>query len=223
MKEEMRAVVHIVDDDSTMRNTLLTLAEAALLEARGYESANEFLIANTAESERPECLVLDIRMPEMTGIELLRELRANRRDIPVLLVSGHADVPVTIRGMKLGAVDLLQKPVEPLIFIEAVQRSLKISEGLKLEQAEAASVSRRFKHLTARELELLALVADGQSSKQIAVNLKISIKTVANHRTSLMAKTGATNAADLAQLFTRYRSNLSRRGSPRATEQNLPN
>jgi FixJ family two-component response regulator len=220
MKSQARAVIHIVDDDAAMRNTLLTLVKAASLEAREYECAKDFLAANTAESEHPECIVLDIRMPGMSGIDLLHSLRSNLSNIPVLLVSAHADVPATIRGMKLGAVDLLQKPVEPSIFIEAIQRSLKISEGLKLAQAEAASVSRRFERLTARELELLGLLADGHSSKQIALNLKISIRTVGNHRTSLMAKTGAANAADLARLFTRCRSYLSRQGNPRSTEQN---
>ena len=223
MHDPVRAIVHVVDDDPAVRQQLLKLIEAASLEARGYQSAGDFLSANATESQRPECLVLDIRMPEMSGIELLRTLRANLWNMPVLLVSGHADVPATIRGMKMGAVDLLQKPVDPLLFIEAVGRSLKISEAFKLEQAEAEAVSRRFKDLTVRELELLALIVDGNSSKQIAFSLNISIRTVANHRTSLMAKTGAANAADLARLFTRYKSNLARPGHPRATGPNPTN
>jgi two-component system response regulator FixJ len=210
MSDQVRPVVHIVDDDPAVRHDLVTLVQSASLGARGYESAHDFLSANLTESDHPECLVLDIRMPGKSGIELFRELRENLRDMPVLLISGHADVPVTIRGMKLGAVDLLQKPVDPLIFIQTVQRSLKISQALKLEKAETASVNRRFKHLTARELQLLDLVVEGHSSKQIASSLKISIKTVGNHRTSLMAKTGAANAADLSRLFTCYKSNLAR-------------
>jgi DNA-binding CsgD family transcriptional regulator len=100
------------------------------------------------------------------------------------------------------------------IFVDTIHRSLKISEGLKLEQAEAASVSRWFKHLTERELELLELIAHGQSSKQIAINLGISIKTVCNHRTNLMAKAGAANAAELSRLFTRHKSILPQRNHP---------
>jgi len=223
MNKEDRAVVHVVDDDAAMRNTLLTLAEAASRETHGYQSAKEFLAANTEESEHPECLVLDIRMPEMSGIELLRAVRTNKWNIPVLLVSGHADVPATILGMKMGAVDLLQKPVDPSVFIDAIHRSLKISEGLKLEEAEALSVGRRFEHVTPRELELLALVTDGLSSKQIANSLKISIRTVANHRSNLMAKTGAANAADLARLFTRYKSSLSQQNQPRSAEPDRSN
>ena len=216
MQSGITPLVHIVDDDSAMRDTLLALVGAESLEARGYASAREFLTANTTESEQPECIVLDIRMPEMSGIELLHTLRANLWNIPVLLVSGHADVPATIRGMKLGAVDLLQKPVDPLLFTHAIQRSLKISEGLKLEQADAASTNRRFVHLTARELELMGLVVEGQSSKQIAFNLRLSIRTVANHRASMMAKTGASNTADLSRLFTSYKSHLSRHRHPHA-------
>jgi two-component system response regulator FixJ len=220
MNNGRRAIIYIVDDDSAMRDSLLALVEAESLEAREYGSAKDFLTGYAAESERPECVVLDIRMPDINGIELLRTLRTNQCDIPVLLVSGHADVPATIRGMKLGAVDLLQKPVDPSVFIDAIWRSLKISQDMKLEQAEAAAVSRRFEHLTTRELELLELIVDGQSSKQIAIKLTISVKTVANHRTNMMAKTGAANPADLARLFTRFKANISRRAHSHATERN---
>ena len=209
MKEQTPGLVHIVDDDAGMRNSLMMLVESASLTARTYESAEKFLAEMTDEPKHPGCLVLDLRMPGMSGIDLLHRLRTSMNDMPVILISAHADVPAAIRGMKLGAVDLLQKPVEPAVLLETIQRSLKLSENLFRQRADAESVNRRFAHLTARELELLALIVDGHSNKQIAAQMHISIKTVANHRASLMTKTAAANAADLARLFTLYKANQS--------------
>ena len=208
--------IYIVDDDPALRSSILVFAQSASLAARAYESAEDFLAENTAAPKQPGCLVLDIRMPGMGGIELLRRLRANLSDLPVILISGHADVPATIRGMKLGAVDLLIKPVELPVLFEAIKRSLKISTDLHQQRAAAISISRRFEHLTARELELVRVVVDGHSNKQIAVEMHISVKTVANHRASLMTKTGAANAADLARVFTMYNSNVSRESNPQS-------
>jgi two-component system, LuxR family, response regulator FixJ len=200
MQHDSAPLVHLVDDDAGMRNSLLMLTESASLVASAYASAEEFLAA--FNPDQPGCVVLDLRMPGMSGIELLQNLRANMHDIPVILISAHADVPVAVRGMKLGAVDLLQKPVEPTVLIETIQRCLKQSHSLHRERHEADSIRQRFVRLTARELELLRYIVDGQLNKQIAATLGISVKTVANHRASLMAKTGASNAADLARLFT---------------------
>jgi FixJ family two-component response regulator len=215
-------MVHIVDDDPGIRNSLLMLADSASLPARAYASAEEFLAEMTSRLEEPGCIVLDLRMPGMSGIEMLARLRTHMNDIPVILISGHADVPDTVRGMKLGAVDLLQKPVEPSVLIETIRRSLALSEHLCRQRAEAKSVNQRFEHLTDRELELLNLIVEGHSNKQIAGERHISIKTVANHRASLMTKTGAANGADLGRLFTLYKSNTSQRRSPRSAETTTP-
>jgi len=216
MKDQTPGLVHIVDDDAGMRNSLMMLVESASLTARTYESAEKFLAEMTDEPEHPGCIVLDLRMPGMSGIDLLQKLRTSMSDMPVVLISAHADVPDAVRGMKLGAVDLLQKPVEPAMLLETIQRSLKLSEHLHRQRAEADSVNRRFAHLTAREMELLQLIVDGHSNKQIAAQMHISIKTVANHRASLMTKSAAANAADLARLFTLYKSNQSQESqSPR--------
>jgi two-component system, LuxR family, response regulator FixJ len=206
MQSDTSGVVHIVDDDAGMRKSLLMLAESASLVARGYESAEDFLAKG--EPDHPGCIVLDLRMPGMSGIELLQRLRTDMNDIPVILISGHADVGSTVRGMKLGAVDLLQKPIEPVVLIEAIRRSLKLSQTLHHDRKESSSVRQRFECLTPREMELLTLLADGHSNKQIAVEMGISIKTVANHRANVMAKTAALNAADLARLFTIHRGHL---------------
>ena len=218
MNDQSSAVVHIVDDDSGMRNSLLMLAQSASLFARAYASAEEFLAEINSAPERPGCIVLDLRMPGMGGIELLQRLRTNMSDIPVILISAHAEVPDAVRGMKLGAVDLLQKPVEPSVLIDTIQRSLKLSENLHHQRAQASSVNRRFERLTARELELLVLIVEGHSNKQLAAEMRISIKTVANHRASLMTKSGAANAADLARLFTLYKSNVSQQVNAQSAE-----
>jgi FixJ family two-component response regulator len=149
------------------------------------------------------------------GAGSAQNLRANLNDIPVIIISAHADVPVTVRGMKLGAVDVLQKPVEPSALREAIRHSLALSKALYQQRQDAQAVRQRFEHLTTREMELLGYIVDGQSNKQIARLLGISIKTVANHRASLMTKSGAANAADLARLFTMHLA-LSRNtsGSP---------
>jgi FixJ family two-component response regulator len=218
MQKVSEPVVHIVDDDAGMRKSLRMLAEAEGLVVQTYESAEEFLAGK--EPAHPGCVVLDLRMPGMGGLALLQRLRTDMNDIPVILISAHADVPDTVRGMKLGAVDVLQKPVEPSFLIDAIRRSLVVSKSLHQERAEADSVRERFAHLTTRELELLQLLVDGRSNKQIALEMGIAIKTAANHRGNLMAKTGAANAADLARLFTLYNSFKHQYKSPNAQQSN---
>jgi two-component system, LuxR family, response regulator FixJ len=200
MSRETGVIVHIIDDDPGMRKSLSMLIESASLPVRAYESAEEFL--SDADLKIPACIVLDIRMPGISGIELLQRLRAEMVDTPVVLISGHADVPTTVRGMKLGAIDLLQKPIEPSVLIDTVQRSIDASLAMHRHRTHDDSIRQRFDALTQRESELLKRIVQGQSNKQIAFELEISVKTVANHRASLMNKTGAVNAADLARLYT---------------------
>jgi two-component system response regulator FixJ len=204
MERDTKPVVHIVDDDLGMRKSLVMLLESSSLSAIGYSSGEEFLAESNAT--HPACMVLDLRMVGMSGLELLQILRTRKNDLPVILISAHADVPTTVRGMQLGAVTLLQKPVEPSVLLDAIQKSLEISQNLYQEQEQVSSVKKRFEHLTAREMELVALIVEGQANKQIAKTLGIAVKTVANHRASLMAKIGAANAADLGSLFTRFKS-----------------
>jgi FixJ family two-component response regulator len=183
-----------------MRKSLEMLIESASLPVQVHDSAEDLL--SHANLHEPGCIVLDLRMPGMSGIELLQRLREEMIDIPVIIISGHADVPTAVRGMKLGAVDVLQKPVEATVLIEAIRRSLDLSVALHRRHLSDLSVRQRFAGLTPRQLELLRLVVDGKSNKQIAIAMGISVKTVANHRASLMTRTGATNAAELARLYT---------------------
>jgi two-component system response regulator FixJ len=190
--------VHVIDDDPGIRKSLRMVMEAAALPVRVYESAEQFLVEVDLQS--PGCIVLDLRMPDLGGIELLQRLWPARNDMVVIIISGHVDVPAAVSGMKLGAVDLLQKPFEPRRLLSLVKTSIETSIALHRRRTEEEAARRRFGALTPRELALLKLVVAGRSNKQIACDLHISVKTVANHRASLMSKTQATNAADLARL-----------------------
>jgi FixJ family two-component response regulator len=194
------SLIHIVDDDSGLRRSLEMMLESASIPVRTYASAEQFL--EEMDLALPGCVVLDLRMSGMGGMELLHRLRRDGHAIPIIIVSGHADVPTAVLGMKLGAVDLLQKPFEPGDLMEALSRAVEADRAAHQQRAQQQAIRQRLAALTDRELELLELIVAGRSNKQVARDLGISIKTVANHRASLMAKTGALNAADLARLST---------------------
>ena len=192
------ATVHIIETQAEMRASLLMMVETASLAARAYESARRFL--EEADLLSPGCCVLNLGLADMWGMDNLKQLHAHGCDIPVVIISEHGDVETAVDGMKLGAVDVVQKPVEPRKLIEAVRRALKSSIELYHRRAQTADIRRRIETLTQRELDLLKRVVSGRSNKQIAASMGISIKTVANHRANLMAKTQAINAADLARM-----------------------
>lgn len=196
----MRPIVHVVDNDPGMRNSMRALIESAALEVRVYESAQDFLARS--EPAHHGCLVTDLKMPGMSGIDLLRHQRNNKIDIPAIIVSGSADVPAMIQIMKLGAIDMLQKPFDANALLDAVRGAIQKSAELMRHRLELERVRALFADLTQRERELLALIVQGRSNKQIAVDLNIAPKTVTNHRAHLMAKTRALNAADLARMAT---------------------
>jgi two-component system response regulator FixJ len=193
------STVHVIDDDAGMRKSLKMVLESASLRACTYDSAEKFLEA-APNFDQPGCIVLDLRMKAMGGIELLQRLRLANVDIPVLIISGHADVATAVRGMQLGAVDVLQKPFEPSVLVEIVRRAIQGSREIIKRRQELDAVRRRISILTKRELDLVRLLISGRSNKQIAADLGISVKTVTNHRSSVMSKTGALNAADLTRL-----------------------
>jgi two-component system response regulator FixJ len=196
----MRPIVHVVEDDQSMRNSLRTLVESISLEVRVYESAEDFL--DRLEPPHHGCLVTDLRMPGMSGIDLLKHLRDNKNDMPVIIISGNADVPSVIQILKLGAVDMLEKPFDSRVILDAVTAALNKSGHQLKERIEHEKVESVFAELSPRERELLRLIVLGRSNKQIAIDLHIAMKTVINHRAHLMAKTHALNAADLARMAT---------------------
>jgi RNA polymerase sigma factor (sigma-70 family) len=195
-------MVFVVDDDAGVRKSICMALEAAQLAVRPYASAEDFLAdyKNGLPTGAGGCLVLDLSMPGMSGLELLRHLRSQGMHLPVLIVSGTGTVPKAIEAMKLGVVDFLEKPADHRVVVQKVQEALAKDTMQRTSAAEIEAVRQRFAALTERERELLKLVINGRSNKQIAQDMGISIKTVANHRAHLMEKTGALNAADLTRI-----------------------
>lgn len=191
-------LVYVVDDDPGMRKSLGKVMASAALDVRLLASAEEFL--EQFNEAIPSVLVLDLQMPGMHGLELLRQLRARNIHIPVVIATGTGTVPIAVETMKLGAVEFLEKPVDHRVLLMNVQQALAKEAARRVERSEAQSIQERFTDLTDREREVLNLIVGGQSNKQIAMTLGISIKTVAVHRGKLMLKTGAMNAADLVRM-----------------------
>lgn len=190
--------VFMVDDDPGMRRSTGMLLESAGLPYESYESAGAFLARYTPE--RRGCLILDLHMPGMNGMELIEQLRAQKIRLPIVVVSGTGTIPLAVKGMKLGVLDFLEKPVSPDTLIERVKAGLETDERQRAESGTVEAARHRLSTLTPRERQLLKLLVSGMANKQIAAELGISVKTVENHRASLMQKTGALNAADLTRM-----------------------
>jgi len=198
-----RPLIHVVDDDDSLRTALLRLLDAAGHEARGYASAGEFLLA--PPPDRPGCVLLDVRMPGPSGLDLQAALKRQGVALPVVFLSGHADVAAGVRAMKSGAVDFLSKPVDREALLEAVGRALERDRAARAEREEAARLRERFASLTTREREVFELLVGGRLNKQIGGALGIAERTVKAHRATLMAKLGAESPAELGALAERLR------------------
>lgn len=196
-----KPVVHVIDDDDAVRDSLLFLLESADLEARGYASALRFLEAAPSLAGTPGCIVTDVRMPEMDGLTLQEEVRQRGLGLPVIVITGHGDVPIAVSAMKAGAVDFLEKPFEDEALLDAVERALHGSQP-----AAAASVpfdpalAARLETLTEREREVLDGIVAGHANKVIARDLGISPRTVEVHRARVMEKMQAQSVADLVRM-----------------------
>jgi FixJ family two-component response regulator len=197
-------LIHVVDDDESFRTALLRLLRAAGYEARGYASTGEFLLH--PPRERPGAILLDLRLPGgPSGLDLQEALEAHGAALPMIFLTGHADVPSTVRAMKAGAVDFLTKPVERGTLLEALGRALERDGRARAARGAAAALHARFAALTAREREILGHVVDGKLNKQIASDLGIAERTVKLHRAHAMAKLGVSSAAELGRLAERLR------------------
>ena len=191
-------LIHIVDDDASMRAALLRLLDAAGFEARGYASTGEFLLQPLPD--RPGCLLLDMRLPGPSGLDLQTALQQQNIVLPIVFLSGHADVASSVRAMKAGAVDFLTKPVKRDILLDAVQRALARDAVQRTARDEANRLQARFASLTQRQREVFDLVVAGKLNKQIADELDIAERTVKREREQVMAKLDASSAADLGRL-----------------------
>ncbi len=193
--------VLVVDDDLSVRRALVRLFRSAGLEAEAFGSAGEFLAHGTDAT--PSCLVLDVRMPAMTGPDLQQQLKEVGNTIPVIFLTGHGDVPTTARAMKVGAVDVLTKPVNEDELLEAVHRAIALDQAARMEREAVTSLGQRLGRLTPREREVLAFVIAGRLNKQIAGELGMSQRTVKVHRGRVMRKMQANSVAELVRLTDR--------------------
>jgi FixJ family two-component response regulator len=191
-------IVFIVDDDDSVRKALTRLIKSVDLTVETFASAHDFLKRDSHNG--PACLVLDIRMPGLSGLDLQDELVAAGRTLPIIFVSAHGNIPLSVRAMKAGAVDFIEKPFEDQTLLDAINQSLKKDRQAKLEQAEVREIQRRADSLTPREREVFALVVSGKLNKQIAFKLGTSERTIKAHRARVMKKMQAKSLADLIRL-----------------------
>ena len=191
------SVVHVVDDDEAVRDSIAFLLRSAQLEVEVYESAVAFL-GNVAGAAG--CVVTDVRMPEMTGIELVRRLKELGNKLPVIVMTGHGDVPLAVEAMKAGAVDFIEKPFDDAAMLTAVRAALARGGAIGKRDAERAEIEQRLNSLSGREREVLLGLVRAQPNKIIAHNLGISPRTVEIYRANVMSKMEAPSLSDLVRM-----------------------
>ncbi|WP_153135643.1 response regulator transcription factor [Paraburkholderia agricolaris] len=190
-------IVYIVDDDNGMRTSLAWLLESVGVKSAGFANASEFLSA--FDPGVPACLVLDVRMPQQSGFDVQAELNRQGATLPIIFVSGHGDIPMSVRALQNGAIDFVEKPYNSQQMLDRVQRALKLAESRHAADQKQRELRKRLESLTAREKEVLRGVIDGKGSKRIASDLSISVKTVDVHRASIKDKLGAASIAMLVR------------------------
>jgi two-component system, LuxR family, response regulator FixJ len=195
-----RLTIHVIDDDDALRDSVRMFLVNEGLSVRTYSSANEFL--SELDSLHPGCVVTDVRMPGMSGMELLSHIAGRGLSLPVIVITGHADVPLAVRAMKQGAIDLLEKPFKAEELISAVRRGLALGrDDAKPDDASSAVALARRAMLSARESEVLDRLIRGQPNKVIAYEMGVSPRTVEVHRANVMKKTQAGSLSELVRMF----------------------
>jgi two-component system response regulator TtrR len=192
-------MAHVVDDDESMRTLWQWLMESRGIAARTYATAAAFLEAY--RDEGTACLVLDLQLPDMSGLDLQRRLGELGVDIPVVFVTGHGDVPAAVSALKGGAVDFIEKPFDYRLAVRTVERAFERDREARERRGRQAALDARVALLTEREREVMARVVEGRPNKAIAQELDISVKTVEVHRAKVMEKLGADSVAELVQLM----------------------
>ena len=196
--KEKPATVFVIDDDEAVRTSLRLLLKSVGLPVETFASAQEFL--DQFDGDRPGCLVLDIRMPGMSGLDLQQKLNAVHSITPIVFITGHGDVPMAVEAMQAGAVDFIQKPFRDQDLIDGIHRALDTDRANRAELRERDEIRRRMGQLTPREREVLDLVTQGKANKVIAGDLNVSQRTVEIHRARVMEKMGASSLAHLVRM-----------------------
>lgn len=191
-------IVFVIDDDESVRNSLGSLVRSVGLKVELFSSTQEFL--SKGRPDEPSCLVLDVRLPGMSGLDFQSELAASNIRIPIIFITGYKDVPIAVRAMKAGAVEFLTKPVQEQDLLDAIHSALKRDRESRQLEAEIAALQCRLETLTPREREVLPLVVSGLLNKQIAAEIGISESAVNVHRSQLMRKMGADSLAELVRI-----------------------
>lgn len=191
-------IVFLVDDDQLFRRSTERLIRAAGLNVQPFTSARDFL--KTPRPEGPACLVLDVRMPGLSGMDLQDELTRLGIDIPIIFITGHGDIPMTVRAMKAGAVEFLTKPFRHHVLLDAIRAAIERNRSALQKQAEIRELRRRYEQLTPREQEVMSLVAKGLLNKQVAGELSTTETTIKFHRAHIMRKMCADSLADLIRI-----------------------
>ena len=195
------AIVHVVDDDGAIRDALVLLLEAAGHPARAHADAAGFLAE--LDPAQPGCVVADVRMPGMSGLELQRHLGQARIDLPVIIITGHGDVGMAVQALKEGAADFIEKPFDEDVLLVSVGHALDKGERAFRERAQLADIKAHAASLTPREREVMDLVVQGLPNKAVAVELSISARTVEIHRARVMEKMAANSLSDLVRMALR--------------------
>ncbi|MEN6407604.1 MAG: response regulator [Thermoguttaceae bacterium] len=196
------ATVYVVDDDPDLRESLAMMIRSLGLNVESYASAEAFLDAYQDSSDLPKCMVLDIRMPGLSGLGLQQMLAAEGRAMPTIMISGCADIPMAVNAMRLGAIDFLEKPVSGQTLTARIREAIDSCVRHQREAGRKAELTKHIERLSSRQREVLDLLVLGERSKQIARQLGIGEKTVAKHRASVLEKMQVDNVVELVRLFT---------------------
>ncbi len=192
------SLIHVIDDDEALRDSLIFLLKSAKVEVSAYQSADDFL--TRLGNVKGGCIVTDVRMPGMSGLDLLKRLRELNNAIPVIVITGHGDVPLAVEAMKFGASDFLEKPFDDEILLTAVRRALSQDAATHEDQALRAAVVQRLQSLSARERQVLDGLVAGHPNKVIGYDLGISPRTIEIYRANVMTKMEATSLSELVRM-----------------------